>query len=134
MLRVNLQMRLELGSETSNGGLDRELLRLSLAVNGHAYHSSGKTGWFEGELISLHSALPMGAYLIACINCAYSDYSPYGHGLFGGMACFRKFKQQYANVRSKDDLFPILNNADVVQETYLCQEFAKRRPHTGYKG
>jgi hypothetical protein len=134
MLHGNLQMHLELGSERPNGALDREVLSLSIAVAGHAYRSSGKTGWFEGELVSLHSALPTGVYLVACINCAYSDYSPYGHGLFGGMACFRNFKRQYASVRSKADLFPILNSADVVQETYLCPEFEKRRPRTGYRG
>ena len=134
IVRGNLQVRLELGSEMPNGGLDREILSLMLAVKSGTHHSLGETGWFEDELLSLHSAMPSGAYLVACFSCAYSDYSPYGHGLFGGMACFRNFKEQYAKVQTKDDLFPILNNSDVVQETYLCPEFTKRRPHTGYRG
>jgi Family of unknown function (DUF6304) len=126
-----LRMRLELGVPASNGGLDRELLSLRLTIREQVYHSPGSSGWFEDELLSLQSRLPAGVYLKACINCAYSDYSPGGHGLFGGMACFRHFKQEYANVKSKDDLFKILHQADAVQETYLCEDFEKRRPHTG---
>jgi hypothetical protein len=50
------------------------------------------------------------------------------------MACFRKLKDDYAKVNDKFDLFPILDKAEVVQETYVCPEFAKRRPNTGYRG
>src|SRR5215469_14550691 len=63
IVQGNLQVRLELGSEMPNGALDREILSLMLAVKSGTHHSSGETGWFEGELLSLHSALPSGAYL-----------------------------------------------------------------------
>ena len=131
---ATLRMRLELGVPAANGGLDREQLSLSLAAKGKVYRSAGTSGWFEDELLSLQSNFPPAAFLKACISCAYSDYSPYGHGMFGGMACFRNFKQEYAKVKSKDELFPILDKADVVQETYLCPEFGKRLPRTGYRG
>src|SRR5260370_20639039 len=89
--------------------------------------------WFEDELLSLQRALPVGMALKTCFTCAYSDYSPYGHGLFGGMACFRSFKAEYSRVQSKDDLFPLLDKADRVQEPYLCADFDIRKPHTGYR-
>jgi hypothetical protein len=109
-------------------------LRLRLHIKEHEYLSSGKTGWFEDELLDLARQLPAGTYLKACINCAFSDYSPYGHGLFGGLACFRNSKQEYRQVKSKGDLFQIWEkNAGFVQETYLCPEF-ERRTRAGYRG
>jgi hypothetical protein len=129
-----LEVRLDLGKPAANGGLDRELLALSTLVGGQAFRSAGNSGYFEDELLSLQSSLPSGTYLKTCFSCAHSDYSPYGHGLFGGMACFRNLKEEYSRVKDKFDLFPILDKAEVVQETYLCPEFAKRLPNTGYRG
>jgi hypothetical protein len=128
-----LEIHLELGSQKPNGALDRELVSLMLDIRGQTFHSAGTSGWVEDELLSLQATLPIGMYLKACINCSHSDYSPYGHGSFGWMACFRNFKAEYANVRDKHDLFPILDKADLVQETYLCPDFEKRLPNTGYR-
>ena len=130
-----LGVDLTLGEPTVNGGLDREDLLLTLDLDGQTYRSSGKTGWFEGELLDLQKAMPGGNYFKACIGCAFSDYSPYGHGLFGFMVCFRSSKEEYLRVKSKDDLFDLWDkNAGCVQETFLCQEFEKRHPGTGYRG
>lgn len=129
-----LDVHLELGVPTRTGAIDRERLSLSLRIANNVYRSEGMSGWFEEELLSLQRAMPQGRFLKACIACAYSDYSPYGHGLFGGMACFRNFKTEYSLVKDKYDLFPILEQADRVQETYLCSDFVKRRPNTGYRG
>jgi hypothetical protein len=74
-------------------------------------------------------------YLKACINCAFSDYSPCGHGLFGGLACFRDNKQAYLSVQTKRDLFEIWSTmTEFVQETFLCSEFERRAPGAGYRG
>jgi len=71
----------------------------------------------------------------ACINCLYSDYSPLGHGLFGCMMCFRNLKAEYVKVTTKDELWPIHDRYDrLVQETYLCPDFERRIPGTGYRG
>jgi hypothetical protein len=129
-----LRMQLELGKPIANGGLDREVLTLSLHTEGQAFRSAGNSGYFEDELLSLQSSLPPGSYLKACISCAHSDYSPYGNRTFGGMACFRNLKNEYSQVKDKFDLFPILDKAEVVQETYLCPDFEKRLPNTGYRG
>ena len=129
-----MEMCLELGRPAVNGGLDRQALALSIHVGRQAFRSAGTKGWFEDELLSLQSSLPPGTYLKACINCAHSDYSPYGHRMFGGMACFRNLKEEYSQVKDKFDLFRILDKAEVVQETFLCQEFEKRLPGTGYRG
>ena len=80
--------------------------------------------------------MPEGEYLKACINCAFSDYSPFGHGLFGGLACFRDNKEGYRMVKTKHDLFRVWGTMTgvLVQETFLCREFERRFPDTGYRG
>jgi hypothetical protein len=86
-------------------------------------------------MLDVQNQLPSGTHLRACITCAYSDYSPVGHGLFGGLACFRDNKSEYLAVRSKADLFRIWSKmTGFVQETYLCPEFERRQPRTGYRG
>jgi hypothetical protein len=86
-------------------------------------------------LLDIQKHLPEGVFMKACINCLYSDYSPLGHGLFGGMMCFRNLKEEYLLVKSKDDLWSVHGRQErMVQETYLCPDFARRVPGTGYRG
>lgn len=132
-----LVTQLRLGSQAANGGVDDEGLLLSLRVNQKEYRSTGKSGWFEDELLELQRVLPAGAYMKACINCGLSDYSPYGHGLFGWMLCFRDFKAEYHEVKGKSDLFRLMEAVGeplLVQETFLCPQFEKRQPGAGYRG
>jgi hypothetical protein len=134
-----LHVHLDLGDPKSRplGGIyiDREDLKLTLTLGDAIFTSSGRSGWFEDELIEIQALLPEGTYMKACINCGLSDYSPAGHGLFGGLACFRGNKEGYRSVKSKIDLFRIWETmTDYVQETYLCPDFERRQPGTGYRG
>jgi hypothetical protein len=130
-----LDVRLVLGAPSSNGGLDREELYLRLDLGGREYRSRGVSGWFEEELLDLVRQLPEAIHLRACFTCAFSDYSPYGHGLFGGLACFRDNKAGYLAVRDKHGLFRIWDTlTEFVQETYLCPEFQRRTTGAGYRG
>ena len=130
-----LHLQLELGEPMANGSIDRETLRVSLLTGEKSLTGSGGSGWFEDELLELQAALPQGTFLKACINCAFSDYHPAGHGLFGSMACFRENKQEYLSVKTKADIFRVWDTlTEYVQETYLCPEFQRRPPGTGYRG
>lgn len=135
-----LTFELELGEPLPTGQMNRERLKLRLAVNGQTYSSEGNTGWFEDELLELQNLLPSGTLMKACINCAFSDYSPYGHGLFGNMICFRANKAGYLALPSgvdfcKDAYFDVMDTvSDMVQETHHCSEFERRVPGTGYRG
>jgi hypothetical protein len=74
-------------------------------------------------------------YLQTCFCCAFSDYSPYGNGLFGDLACFRDNKQPYLAVETKRDFLALWDTyTEFVQETYHCGEFERRKPGTGYRG
>ena len=135
-----LTVELELGEPQPTGQMDRERLRLRLAVNGQTYLSDGKSGWFEDEMLNVQRKLPPGTFMKACINCAFSDYSPYGHGLFGNMICFRANKAGYRALPSgqefeKDAYFAVMDTvSEMVQETHLCPEFERRKAGTGYRG
>lgn len=135
ILEGTLKIHLELGVPKANGAVDREDLQLELLVDGQAFQSCGKHGWFEDEIGEIQTALPEGAFIKSCFNCAFSDYCPAGYGLFGCMACFRNSKQEYLRLKGKVAYFKLSDQiAEFVQETYLCPEFEKRVPGTGYRG
>lgn len=130
-----LSVHLELGSPTPRGGLDAETLHLRLEYQKYCLASSGKSGWFEDELGEIQHQLPEDVYMKACITCLFSDYSPAGHGLFGCMMCFRNLKDEYVKVQSKDDFWRIHTRYErTVQEVFLCSEYQRRIPGTGYRG
>jgi hypothetical protein len=135
LIEGSLSVELVLGDPATSGGLDREQLRIVLEYNGQKFAGPGTSGWFEDELLSIQTQLPEGVILKSCINCLYSDYSPYGHGLFGSMMCFRNLKAEYLKVTTKREFWSVHGQQDrFVQETYLCPEFERRIPGTGYRG
>jgi hypothetical protein len=87
--------------------------------------------WFEDGTLRIDDALRP-SRLVCCVTCLYSDYSPGGHGLMG-MSCHRDAKDQYLAVRSKADYWHVPVTEDV-PETYLCEEYKRRIPGTGYRG
>ena len=100
-----LRVRVDTRIPAERYGLNQEEIRLTLAFAGQEYSGSGSSGWFEDELLEIQTALPHGVFMKACINCAFSDYSPYGHQMFGSMACFRDNKQGYLAVKTKQEYF-----------------------------
>ena len=134
-LEAGLHIHIKLGNPAPKGWLDQEVVELTLHYNDIIIRSSGQSGWFEGELLDIQKAMPTNHFLKICFGCAYSDYSPYGHGLFGYLYCFRGNKEAYLAVKSKDDIFAIWDTAtEEVQETHLCPDFQVRKPGTGYRG
>lgn len=132
-----LHMDLKLGKPRPrpHSGIDQEDLILKLKYNDRLIQSSGTSGWFEEEMLDIQKSLPPKSFLLCCFNCAFSDYHPVGHGLFGSLMCFRENKEAYLSIKSKDDFFEIEDTASsLVQETFICSEFQRRVPGTGYRG
>lgn len=75
-------------------------------------------------------------YIKCCFTCQYSDYSPYGNDDYGAMSCYRRHKEDCLMVNSKEDYFKYLEgkDADVRQETYLCEQYSPRSRAGGYRG
>lgn len=131
----NLQAHIEIGDPAPNGGVDLEQIQLTLAVEDKSFKSSGTHGWFDDELLEIQAALPNRIFMKCCHSCAFSDYHPVGSGTFGGLACFREHKQEYLAIKDKVSFMHFYSKlTDNVQETYLCPEFEKRIPGTGYRG
>lgn len=118
--------RLDLRDPTVTSGH----LTLSCTVDGERYEVVDS--WFEDGLLSLDKVLPAGVEIRSCVTCLLSDYSPGGHGLLG-IRCHRDAREQYLAVRSKADYWPVPVTEEV-PETYLCDEYERRVPGTGYRG
>jgi hypothetical protein len=130
-----LNVRAEVGEISERGWPEPERLQITLELDGCRYQGSGTGGDFEAELIEIQRALPSDVYMKACINCALSDYSVYGKDIFGDMRCYRDNRGLYLKVRTKREYMEIMGNfTEDVQETYLCPEFERRAPGTGYRG
>ena len=132
---ASIRAEIVLGLQGHRGGLDDETVQTSLTQPEFTVVSRGDSGWFEGELLSLAAQLPSGFALEACITCGLSDYSPYGHGCFGCMACFRDVADDYRRVNSKAGIFAIWDRlTDYVQETHYCHHYEPRPKGRGYRG
>jgi hypothetical protein len=126
----SVRFELDLNPGPEHPPHDPKNLDLSCDIDGNAYAVTDD--WFEAGLQRLETTFTPGTRLVACVTCLFSDYSPGGHGLTG-MACHRDAKEQYLAVRSKADYWSVPVTEDV-PETYLCPEYQRRVPGTGYRG
>mgnify|MGYP000863072694 CR=1 FL=1 len=80
---------------------------------------------FEYVLIHLQKSLPSHIYITSCISCKYGNYHPCGQAEFGGMSCFKKFKEESKLIINKEAYFKITENKEIlnVQETHWCDEY-----------
>jgi hypothetical protein len=126
---------IELGNPAPNGGLDRENVRLAMEQPEFSISSPGDSGWFEDEMLSFVAQLPPGFSLQTCVTCGLSDYSPYGHGFSGDLACFREVPEDYRAVTSKAGIFALWGRmTEFVQEFHWCDQFEDRPKGRGYRG
>lgn len=134
--RATLSCLLTLGRPLPTGGLDREHLALTLHFDGAAYESERAENDFEHALTVIQRRLPEGAYMRACISCAFSDYHPAGSGLFGNLACFRRIKDEYRAIEGERELLRLWDlRSGFVQETWACADFERRPAEgAGYRG
>lgn len=130
-----LRVCVKLGTPAERGNLSHESVQLRLSFDGVVEHTTKQHGLFESALDELREHLPPGSRLKCCLGCDFSDYSPYGNGLFGTLYCFRTVKDRYRRVASKGDIFDLWDEAaGAVQETWLCDEWEARAADRGYRG
>lgn len=104
-----------------------------LIIDGEVDVAAGSED-FEVSLPQIGEKLPRGSFLKTCINCQFSDYSPAGTASFGSMFCYRTLKAEYLAAKSKDVFFQLEERAERTQEIFVCPEFERRTPGTGYRG
>lgn len=115
--------------EISTGFYDYEL-KLILNFQGQEFCST-VYGDFEdcfGEIRSQLRKAQNNIALKCCFGCKLSDYSVYGHDVFGSLICFKDFKERFLNMKTQYDYCDLLEekNLEYVQEVYLCPEFQPR--------
>jgi hypothetical protein len=106
-----------------------ENLQLSTVVDGVTYEVTDD--WFEDGLRRLEDALPDGVQLAACVTCQYSGYALEGREVMG-IRCHRGAKTQVLAARTKAEYRSVPVNEEV-PDTYLCPEYERRLPGTGYR-
>jgi hypothetical protein len=79
-LATLLNVSLELGIPSSNGGIDYESAIFSLYLEQEYFQYEGDD--FEVGLERLKKAIGATHYFKNCYGCLYADYSPYGLGFF----------------------------------------------------
>lgn len=130
-----LDVCVELGPPTERGGLSHEWVQLRLSFDGAEEYTTRRHDLFETALDEVREHLGAGSLLKCCFGCDFSDYSPYGNGMFGTLYCFRTAKEQYRRVVGKDEIFELWDEAaGAVQETWLCEEWEARAANRGYRG
>jgi hypothetical protein len=131
-----LNLSLELGSPSANGGIDHESAIFSLHLEQEYFQQEGDV--FEVGLDGLKKAIGANYHFKNCYGCLYADYSPYGLGFFNSLMCFKQQKEAYIALSanfSKSDYFKVIDKGfGLVQETYTCPSFEIRLPKTGYRG
>ncbi|MDE5582832.1 MAG: hypothetical protein K2J08_03915 [Ruminococcus sp.] len=105
-----------------------------LTADGKIFKTKCKSLWFESGLQEIYRSLKPYYSLKCCFTCQYSDYSPYGSDDFGTMLCYRKNKSDYLKVNSKADFFEYLDEYEIRQETFVCEEYEPRVKCGGYRG
>ncbi|WP_378173985.1 DUF6304 family protein [Aquimarina sp. SS2-1] len=125
----SLVAHIEVGETTAIDGLDSEISCLKLTTSFGEFTVEKKLEWMEDALIALQDQLPPNIYLKTCLSCKYSNYSPYGNGMFGNIYCFKKIKEALKKVQQKHDLLHLWTAELVqegkifsVQETFDCPE------------
>lgn len=106
-------------------------LALTLNYKNEEFHST-YSGDFEdcfGEIRSQLKKSPKNLALKCCFGCRFSEYSVYGHDIFGSLICFKKFKERFLSMKTQYDYYDLLEekNLEYVQEIYLCSEYQMRQ-------
>lgn len=134
-LTASLSCEADISESTTNQGFNDSRLKLMLKVAGEEFESSGNSGLFDNELLEIQAFLPPPKLMKSCINCQFSDYSVYAQFSFGSMMCFRNVKEDYVKVRGKHEYLGVQDRYErFVQETFLCDQFERRIPGTGFRG
>ncbi|MGI5499663.1 hypothetical protein [Lentzea sp. CA-135723] len=112
-------------------GGDMGVVRFSLDLRDEKLTLSDETRTVDADVFET-GMQQLGVTSECCFTCLFSDYAPGGQAVLG-MRCHRDVRERYLAVRSKADYWHVPVTQDV-PETYLCGEYQRRIPGTGYRG
>jgi hypothetical protein len=99
--------------------------KMNFIINGEKYESE-RPSLEYGMDIDHTKSLNIN-YIKCCINCKFSEYSPYGNQEYGDMMCFKNCKEEwsligYTGLKDPDNWTKIKRRENT-QEAYWCNEF-----------
>lgn len=113
-------------------GIEHEYIKAGFIINGQNFE--GKGDFVEIVFDQISKQFNDRYQFKNCYGCMFGDYSVYGQSSFGGMLCYVLQKEEYLQVKSKNDYTLLSGEISLVQETYLCEKYEPRTPGTGYRG
>jgi hypothetical protein len=126
---------LDLGKPSSEGGIRGRSRKTSTQIPRPRIRINRQKRLVRGRAFGTRKTITHRMPHEALHHMCVFRYSPYGHGMFGCLACFRGNKAEYSQVKSKGDMFRVWRTlTEYVQETHLCEEYELRKPGTGYRG
>jgi hypothetical protein len=108
--------------------------RIFLKIVYNSKEFLGTSSLFEGAADQINRQIDGEFVIKNCFWCLYSDYGVAGQGLAGSMSCFLKYKDEYLQIKGKDEYMELPDDTPRVQEIYSCDSFEPRKPGTGYRG
>ena len=98
---------------------------LNFIINGERHEFTIPN--FEYGLIPIHTKSLDIKYVKCCVNCKFSEYSPYGNQIYGDMLCFKKCKKEWSEIGysglKNPENWEKVKNRETTQEAYWCDEF-----------
>jgi hypothetical protein len=99
--------------------------KMIFIINEEKYESERPS--FEYGLASEFTKSLNIKHIKCCINCKYSEYSPYGSDEYGSLMCFKKSKKAWSKIGyqglKKMEPWPKILNIEKTQEAFWCNEF-----------
>ena len=69
-------------------------------------------------------------YVKCCINCKYSEFSPFGNQEYGDLMCIKNCKSEWENIGytglKETENWKYLKNRITTQEAFWCKDFKLR--------
>lgn len=99
--------------------------KMDFIINGESYKFEKQS--FEYGLSPKFTSSLNIKYVKCCLNCKFSEYSPFGSQEYGDMMCFKRCKEAWAKIGYtglKDpENWEKIENRITTQEAFLCEEF-----------
>lgn len=108
--------------------IDEFGVQLTLSSKYGEFSNPKRYDGFERALNNIQDQLPDKIEMQICLSCKYSNYTPGGNGMFGGILCFKGWGERVSEIVDKASLFKLRNKGLMenkifeTQETYDCDE------------
>lgn len=103
--------------------------KMEFLIDGKSYNFE-KPNFEYGLSVEFTSTLKF-KYVKCCINCKYSEFSPFGNQEYGDLMCFKNCKSAWENIGytglKETENWKYLKNRNSTQEAFWCEDFKLKK-------